>query len=1605
MKKRVSTKIISGILAFVMVVLILPIGNITASAEEAISLSENPSKMLGFGFNAISDADGSITTGDLINRNWIDIDSDKTKVYIFGDRDGSGVLEQYGKASYAKSSLEMMKSFGIDYTNTANANFSMNKIKAGVETKFGSSFDMSNTKTTSELYYYYTYKAICNRYALYSDYSNYLSEDFLAAVKNINLDSPSSIHAFFSKYGTHMLTSFETGGEVQLTGWAYSTSNDTEILAELENTVSANVGIGDIASASTSSSMVLKFKSSTTNTEITSNVNYSAVGGTNLYVDVADPESMTIDKDKLEVWVESLSENPVFIPSSSEWIAVWEVLPQTAEYENIRQALYNYFVENTKSTNEDFLTRFCSFSNRVTINGYTYISSDGYVFQNVPYETDNYVSPGSTISINKDIDDTVFALDSITIEIDDVNSTVGATIDRNGVIKLDAVANNGEKLIVKIKSGDITIRTLNFEIKAEGDGIFAGGYGTKARPYLISNATHIVSLSTNPTIASDPGKYYLLVPENKYGIDMSTVSNFTGISLFAGTFDGNGYRIYGYNIINNTNVVGFFCTNSGTIKNLTMGRMDNTLVDGYSAKVSSSAKESIGHTSRIGGLVGKNDGIIDNCYIENVYVFGKLDDVDDNTTAYCLVGGLVGTNHKILTRCSAIGNNITATMGTVGNSGDDNEAYAGGIAGGNYYTVKNTIANNNYIRAHADGNGTGGAFKRDNYAYPCARAGGVLGYAGGNAVLSSSATYDNDISASYSATDGDSWTKGSNAWGGLIGSQNGNVKGSYTTQTCNVFGSGSSSGGIKVSTIADLNAMFNTNELFTENIDEKLIINPVSSIRVSSSSGTFVVEDYLNLQDCIVYGITEKSGNIFQEYNNGVDNYATVNFNQFRIEGFSSKSSGNVTATITGYGGYTAQYIFEILPETITGIEISHLPYKTSYYEGDSLDTTGLSVKKFYNTGKFEEINDASITVLGFKNNQLGSQTLTVSLEGFSANYNITVYSVKPISISVNSLPDKVAYALGDTFDTTGLSVTVMYNNGTTKTITNGFDLSGFESSSEGTKEIEVAYTFADDELNKNITLYSEFTVNVGTVTDVKVKNFPNKTEYYTSDGKLDITGLSLELTYSNGLTKTVTSGFSTPYGYNLNKSGVQDVMISYNGIVTSFEINVTEVVLDSIEISHLPKTQYYVGETLSTSGLCINRTYNDGTSSEVWSGYTVMVNGYDEGELPTFLSTGTKNVTIYYADGSQRKSIQYEITISSVALEKIEIGQMPYKTKYKENDTFLTTGMVVNAVFNNGDIEQITDFTTSYDFSSVGEKTVTVWYLGESTSLNVFVVKPERIVISKLPDIIEYQIGDTLDLTGIQVTAIYYDSTHVNIDVEQLYANVTDFDQAGDCAITLTYNALEASFNVMVNEFEIPDDAPMIVIDDARIIAGKTATITIALRNNPGIASLKLNVAYDASLLTLTNVEYNSEIGGQSQLPQSYGSPVILNWFNGTADSEGDFTFATLTFDVSEDANIGDVTNISISYDAEDLYDISETNITFYTEGGALEIIDYTPGDMNGDDTVNNKDMTRLFQYLSGWNVDVNEKALDINGDGVVNNKDLTRLFQYMSGWDVEIY
>ena len=218
------------------------------------------------------------------------------------------------------------------------------------------------------------------------------------------------------------------------------------------------------------------------------------------------------------------------------------------------------------------------------------------------------------------------------------------------------------------------------------------------------------------------------------------------------------------------------------------------------------------------------------------------------------------------------------------------------------------------------------------------------------------------------------------------------------------------------------------------------------------------------------------------------------------------------------------------------------------------------------------------------------------------------------------------------------------------------------------------------------------------------------------------------------------------------------------------------------------------------------------------------------------------------------------------------------------------------------------------------------------------------------------------------------------------------------------TYTCLdcEATYTVAIPK---PVSVHLFVVDDASAVPGGTMQVNVRLENNPGIAMMRLKISYDSSFLTLNQVTYNTEIGGTATQPTISDGYVTLLWYNESENVEGDWIFATLTFTVKETATVGSVSDIVLTYDAEEVCDIEENNVVFSIDNGVATVLDHVPGDINGDDGLTSKDLLRLARYFAGWDVEVNENALDINGDGNVNSKDLLRLARYLAGWDVEIH
>lgn len=191
----------------------------------------------------------------------------------------------------------------------------------------------------------------------------------------------------------------------------------------------------------------------------------------------------------------------------------------------------------------------------------------------------------------------------------------------------------------------------------------------------------------------------------------------------------------------------------------------------------------------------------------------------------------------------------------------------------------------------------------------------------------------------------------------------------------------------------------------------------------------------------------------------------------------------------------------------------------------------------------------------------------------------------------------------------------------------------------------------------------------------------------------------------------------------------------------------------------------------------------------------------------------------------------------------------------------------------------------------------------------------------------------------------------------------------------------------------------PTLQVENVSAMPGSTVKVKIDLKNNPGLASLKFNVNYD-DVLTLTNVEFNSEFGTYVTAPTPYKNPQTISMISPLANVSVSGNFCTLTFTVSKEAEDNYDANVSISYDPDDVFNADYDGVDISVIGGSVRVCSGIPGDINGDKKVNNKDAMILFRYIAGWDVEVDLGAVDCNGDGSVNTKDAITLFRYCAGW-----
>lgn len=296
-------------------------------------------------------------------------------------------------------------------------------------------------------------------------------------------------------------------------------------------------------------------------------------------------------------------------------------------------------------------------------------------------------------------------------------------------------------------------------------------------------------------------------------------------------------------------------------------------------------------------------------------------------------------------------------------------------------------------------------------------------------------------------------------------------------------------------------------------------------------------------------------------------------------------------------------------------LEITHMPTKVKYLIGEAFDSTGLVVTAYYNNNTSGLVPIGSIDS-SFPNilTKRGNNTITFEFDEQSASFDVLVIDID--GIEIETLPRKLKYYSGDSFDSTGLSILVKYTDGTSEIKTTGYEVSGFDSSSAGEKTVTVTYK-APTVLASTRT--ASFTVTVVDVSEIEVNTFPEKTEFLSGES-FDSTGLSILVKYTDGTSETKTTGFEVS-GFDSSSVGEKTITVTYKTHTATFKVTVYD--LSGIRITSFPSKVYYkIGETFDPSGLTVAEVRQDGTEKEITD---YDISGFDSS------TAGSKTITVSY--------------------------------------------------------------------------------------------------------------------------------------------------------------------------------------------------------------------------------------------------------------------------------------------------------------------------------------------------------------------------------------
>ena len=161
----------------------------------------------------------------------------------------------------------------------------------------------------------------------------------------------------------------------------------------------------------------------------------------------------------------------------------------------------------------------------------------------------------------------------------------------------------------------------------------------------------------------------------------------------------------------------------------------------------------------------------------------------------------------------------------------------------------------------------------------------------------------------------------------------------------------------------------------------------------------------------------------------------------------------------------------------------------------------------------------------------------------------------------------------------------------------------------------------------------------------------------------------------------------------------------------------------------------------------------------------------------------------------------------------------------------------------------------------------------------------------------------------------------------------------------------LVATMSIGAEMLVSAEGAMQIIVSSAKAVQGGKADVSLSVKNNPGVGSMTIVVAYPSEL-TLEKVAFDAERSRTANVEggavdtalekiDNENGKATLSWLNSTVSNvAGNFTLATLTFAVAKNATVGDKKISATPVKAKGfVVDMDENDIDFATVDGKISV------------------------------------------------------------------